>query len=221
MSRKDEVLMMATDAGHGVARQRANMVERLRRSGVRDPRVLVAMATVPRERFLPAEHAADAYQDRALPLGAGQTISAPQVVAMMAAALRLEAQDRVLEVGGGAGYAAAVLSRCARQVITVERHQELVDRARDVLGDLGYHNVEVRHGDGTVDAADQAPFDAISVAAMANELPAGLVAQLTVHGHLVCPVGNDRIGQLICVHNGHRDVLGPVAFVPLITGSDR
>lgn len=175
------------------------------------------MARVPRERFVPAEHAAEAYQDRPLPLGAGQTISAPQIVAAMAVALELEACDLVLEVGGGAGYAAAVLSRCARRVITIERHRKLADRSRRVLADLGYDNVEVRHGDGIQGAPDRAPFEAISVAAMADDLPPTLVAQLAVHGRLICPVGDERIGQLVRLHDGHREALLPVAFVPLIT----
>jgi protein-L-isoaspartate(D-aspartate) O-methyltransferase len=201
---------------NNAADMRADMVERLRCGGIRDPRVLEAMATIHRERFVPAEHTAEAYQDRPLPLGFGQTISSPEIVAVMAAALQLKTDDRVLEVGTGAGYAASVLSRCARRVITIERHQELADRARSVLGDLGYDNVEVRQGDGTLGAPDQAPFDAISVAAMAEDLPATLIAQLTAHGRLICPVGGGRHGQLVCLHDGHREVLLPVSFVPLV-----
>ena len=199
------------------ADQRADMIERLQHGGICDARVLEAMASVPRERFVPAEHTAEAYQDRALPLGAGQTISAPQIVATMAVALELEADDQVLEIGGGAGYAAAVLSRCARRVITIERHRELADRSRSVLADLGYDNVEVRHGDGIQGAPDQAPFEAISVAAMADDLPPTLVAQLAVHGRLICPVGDEGTGQLVRLHDGHRETLLPVAFVPLVT----
>ena len=209
------------DSARSAADQRADMVERLRRGGVRDPRVLTAMATVPRERFVPAERSGEAYRDRPLSIGAGQTISAPQIVAVMAAALRLEADDQVLEVGGGAGYAAAVLSRCARRVVTVERHRELADRARVVLAHLGYDNVEVRHGDGTRGAPDQAPFDAISVAAMADDLPPVLVAQLAPRGRLVCPVGDGRTGQLVRLHHGRRESLLPVSFVPLVTDVDR
>jgi protein-L-isoaspartate(D-aspartate) O-methyltransferase len=209
------------ERGNTPEEKRADMVERLDRGGIRDPRVLEAMVTVPRERFVPAENAAVAYQDRPLPLGFGQTISAPQIVAVMAAALQLKADDQVLEVGGGGGYAAAVLSRCARRVISIERHRELADRARSVLADLGYDNVEVRHGDGTLGAPDRAPFDAISVAAMAEDLPATLIAQLTVHGRLICPVGSERCGQLVRFQDGRREVLLPVSFVPLITDASR
>lgn len=206
-----------TDAARTAADQRADMVERLRRRGISDPQVLEAMATVPRERFVPAKYAARAYQEYPLPLGAGQTISVPQIVAMMAAELQLGADDQVLEVGGGAGYAAAVLSRCARRVITIERHRELADRARTVLTDLGYDNVEVRHGDGALGAPDQAPFDAISVAAMAQDIPPALVAQLTQDGRLICPVGAAPGGYLVRLHHGHRQVLLPVSFVPFVT----
>lgn len=208
------------ERGSTPADRRAAMVERLQSGGIRDSRVLEAMATVPRERFVPAEYAAEAYEDHPLSLGFGQTISAPQIVAVMAAALQLAADDKMLEVGSGTGYAAAVLSRCVRRVITIERHRELADRARDVLADLGYDNVEVRHGDGTRGAPDQAPFDAISVAAMAEDLPAALVAQLTPQGRLICPVGAERRGDLILFHGGRREVLLPVSFVPLVIDAD-
>jgi protein-L-isoaspartate(D-aspartate) O-methyltransferase len=194
------------------------MVERLRRGGIADERVLGAMATVPRERFLPTELAPEAYLDRALPIGAGQTISAPGIVALMAAALELAGAEDVLEVGTGAGYAAAVLSRCAHRVVTIERHRELADRARAVLADLGYDNVEVRLGDGTRGAPDRAPFDAVSVAAMADDLPGALVGQLAEHGRLVCPVGVDGVGELVRLRDGRRDRLGRVGFVPLVAG---
>ncbi len=205
------------DAGSGPG-QAAAMVERLRRGGIADERVLGAMATVPRERFLPTELAPEAYLDRALPIGASQTISAPGIVALMAAALELAGTEDVLEVGTGAGYAAAVLSRCAHRVVTIERHRELADRARAVLADLGYDNVEVRLGDGTRGAPDRAPFDAVSVAAMADDLPGALVGQLAEHGRLVCPVGVDGVGELVRLRDGRRDRLGRVGFVPLVAG---
>jgi len=205
------------DAGSGPG-EAAAMVERLRRGGIADERVLGAMATVPRERFLPTELAPEAYLDRALPIGAGQTISAPGIVALMAAALELAGAEDVLEVGTGAGYAAAVLSRCAHRVVTIERHRELADRARAVLADLGYDNVEVRLGDGTRGAPDRAPFDAVSVAAMADDLPGALVGQLAEHGRLVCPVGVDGVGELVRLRDGRRDRLGRVGFVPLVAG---
>ena len=200
----------------GACVTRAGMVERLRRQGIADARVLAAMAIVPRERFVPAEHASDAYLPQAMALAAGQTISAPDIVAVMASALTLDARDEVLEVGTGSGYAAAVLSRCAKRVVTVERHRVLADRWA-VLGDLGYVNVEVRHGDGSRGAWDRVPFDAISVAAMADDIPGALIAQLGPNGRLVCPVGTNGVGQLIRLHHGRREVLLPVAFVPLVT----
>ncbi|MGH8860955.1 MAG: protein-L-isoaspartate(D-aspartate) O-methyltransferase [Jatrophihabitantaceae bacterium] len=197
--------------------ERAGMVERLRRRGIFDARVLAAMATVPRERFVPAELAGEAYEEHPLPIGAGQTISEPQIVAIMAAALALDADDQVLEVGGGAGYAAAVLSRCSGHVITIERHRVLADRARATLAALGYDNVEVRDGDGALGAPDRAPFDAISVAAMADDIPPALLTQLAPDGRLICPVGATSVGQLVRLHRGRRRALLQVGFVPLVS----
>jgi protein-L-isoaspartate(D-aspartate) O-methyltransferase len=197
------------------------MVKRLSRCWrISDARVLAAMASVPRERFVAAKYVDAAYLPRAAPLAAGQTISAPEIVAVMAAALTLDPGDKVLEVGTGSGYAAAVLSRCAKRVITIERHRVLADRARAVLAELGYVNVEVRHGDGSRGAWDRAPFHAVSVAAMADDIPATLIAQLAPGGRLVCPVGRDGVGQLIRLHHGRRQALLPVAFVPLVMDSD-
>jgi protein-L-isoaspartate(D-aspartate) O-methyltransferase len=201
----------------GTRLARAGMVERLRRRGIGDVRVRAAMASVPRERFVPAGRARDAYLPRAMALAAGQTISAPDIVAAMAAALTLDASDEVLEVGTGSGYAAAVLSRCSQRVTTIERHRVLADHARATLAALGYTNIEVRHGDGSRGAWDRAPFDAISVAAMADDIPRALIAQLAPNGRLVCPVGTNGVGQLIRLHGGRREVLLPVAFVPLVT----
>lgn len=194
---------------------REAMVERLRRSTVTDPRVLDAMAVVPRERFVQADHAADAYGEHPLPIGEGQTISAPDMVAKMAAALNLGADDEVLEVGAGTGYAAAVLSLCAGRVVAVERHPTLATRARELLAELGHDNVEVRIADGTHGVPDRAPFDAISVAAMAGEIPQALLDQLAPDGTLVCPVGSGGTGQLVRMYGGRREQLMPVAFVPL------
>lgn len=196
------------------------MVERLRSDGIRDERVLEAMTTVPRRWFVSSELAdVEVYRDYSLPIGSGQTISAPGIVAVMAAALELSGSEDVLEVGTGSGYAAAVLSRCARRVVTVERYRMLADRARVVLGELGYDNVEVRVGDGTLGALDRAPFDRISVAAMAEEVPELLVEQLAPRGALVCPVGVDGVGQLIRLRNGRRETLCPAGFVPLVRGA--
>ncbi|MCP2178805.1 protein-L-isoaspartate(D-aspartate) O-methyltransferase [Prauserella alba] len=198
-----------------MVRGREAMVERVRRSGVTDSRILEAMAVVPRERFVHPDHAGEAYDDRPLPIGEGQTISAPDMVARMAEALALAPDDDVLEVGAGTGYAAAVLSLCAGRVVAIERHPALAGRARELLAELGHDNVEVRNADGTRGAPDRAPFDAVSVAAMADDIPRALLDQLAPGGRLVCPVGTAGAGQLVRVHNGRREHLMPVAFVPL------
>src|SRR5215216_7585134 len=144
------------------ARRRARMVERqLRRRGIEDERVLAAMGEVPRERFVPEDARSRAYRDGALRIGEGQTISQPWIVACMAALLDLEGDERVLEVGTGSGYAAAVLSRLCREVITIERYESLAEGARSTLEELRYGNVEVRVGDGTRGAPDRAPFGGI------------------------------------------------------------
>lgn len=200
---------------------RAAMVEHLRTAGFTDSRVLEAMGTVPRERFVPPRTAAEAYGDHPVPIGAGQTISAPDIVAMTAAALELTGTESVLEVGGGSGYAAAVLGRLADRVVTLERRGHLAERARSVLADLGYNNIEVRHADGMAGAADAAPFDAIAVAAMADEVPPPLFEQLTPDGVLVCPVGERSSGALLRFRGGGRELLSRVSFVPLREGLDR
>jgi protein-L-isoaspartate(D-aspartate) O-methyltransferase len=201
-------------------RERAAMVERLRSRGITDERVLDAMRSVPRERFVPADVAGMAYQDSPLPIGLGQTISAPLIVAFSAAALRAGRDAHVLEIGTGSGYGAAVLSRCHRSVVTIERHAELADRARAVLEATGCDNVEVRTGDGTLGAPDRAPFDGIVVTAMAeNEPPPALLDQLAPDAALVCPVGRRGHGTLLRCRRGHEpEDLGGVAFVPLVTG---
>jgi len=198
------------------------MVDRhIRARGVHDPRVLAALAFVPREAFLPPELAEFAYEDRPLPIEAGQTISQPYIVALMTEALRLTGDETVLEVGTGSGYAAAVLARVAKQVYTIERHAELADIARDRLAALGYGNVVVQCGDGTLGWQDHAPYDAIIVAAGGPDLPRALLDQLAIGGRLVMPVGTSRAQELVRVTRKnvteyqHED-LGPVVFVPLI-----
>ncbi len=199
------------------------MVERqVAARGVRDPRVLAALRDVPRERFVPAARAAEAWDDRALPIEAGQTISQPYVVALMAEALRIAPGDRVLEIGTGSGYAAAVLARLAREVYTVERHAGLADRALEVLRSLGYRNVHVRIADGTLGWREEAPFDAILVSAAGPRVPPTLESQLGRGGRLVVPVGAVHAGQrLLRVTRLERDDfsredLGDVQFVPLV-----
>ena len=195
------------------------MVERqLRRRGIEDERVLRAMEEVPRELFVPADVRSRAYRDGALPIGEGQTISQPWIVARMLALLDLEGTERVLEVGTGSGYSAAVLSRCASHVVTVERHAALADRARATLAELGYRNVEVRAADGSIGQPDRAPFDAIVVtAAAASAPPPALLAELVPGGTLVCPVqGEDDDEQLVRVRDGETETIAAVRFVPLV-----
>jgi protein-L-isoaspartate(D-aspartate) O-methyltransferase len=198
------------------------MVERhIRARGVRDPHVLDALATIPREAFLPVELAALAYEDRPLPIEADQTISQPYIVALMTEALALKPADKVLEIGTGSGYAAAVLAEIARHVFTIERHAELADLARERLARLGYSNVDVRCGDGTLGWTEYAPFDAIMVAAGGPDVPSTLLDQLAIGGRLVMPVGSGSAQELVRVMRVseteyRREELGAVQFVPLI-----
>jgi protein-L-isoaspartate(D-aspartate) O-methyltransferase len=206
-----------------MVQQRQQMVEQqIRGRGIRDPAILAAMAEVPRELFVVPEYRAQAYDDTPLPIPAGQTISQPYVVALMIEALQLTMADRVLEIGTGSGYAAAVLSRIAREVYTVERHQELVMYARERFLELGYHNVKVRHGDGTLGWPEHAPYNGIVVAAGGPQIPLSLRQQLAPGGRMLIPVGRHRERQQlvrITRHNeGHfkQEKLGHVRFVPLI-----
>jgi protein-L-isoaspartate(D-aspartate) O-methyltransferase len=195
------------------------MVERqLRRRGIDDDRVLRAMSEVPRERFLPEDLRRDAYRDGALPIGEGQTMSQPWIVACMTMLAEPGPEKVVLEVGTGSGYGAAVLSRCCRSVVTIERHEELAQRARAVLAELGYDNVEVRAGDGSRGAPDRAPFDAIVVTAVADyEPPQALRDQLRPDGPLVCPVRRPDGEYLMRFRGGAEERVVPVRFVPLVS----
>jgi len=204
-------------------RAREEMVRRhIAARGIRDPGVLAAMRAVPREAFIAPELAEFAYTDAPLPLARGQTISQPYIVALMTAALRLQPGDRVLEIGTGSGYAAAVLARIAREVYTVERHEELATTAAARLRELGFTNVHVLHGDGTLGWGEHAPYDAIIVAAGGPEIPQPLLDQLAAGGRLVIPVGEDRTVQTLVrlTRNADgtfvREDLGDVRFVPLI-----
>lgn len=198
------------------------MVERdIAGRGVSHPGVLRAMGTVPRERFIPADQAEFAYEDHPLPIARGQTISQPYIVAVMADAAELGPADRVLEIGAGSGYGAAVLSRIAEEVWTIERHEALVEGARRALGGLGYDNVHVIWGDGTLGYPEAAPFDAIVVTAGGPRVPEALLEQLADGGRLVIPVGPETRGQeLIRVRRDgdtfDEEDLGPVRFVPLV-----
>jgi protein-L-isoaspartate(D-aspartate) O-methyltransferase len=203
--------------------ERDRMVEtQLRARGIHDERVLEAMRAVPREAFISGELAEFAYEDAPLPIEAGQTISQPYIVAAMIVALELARHHRVLEVGAGSGYAAAVMSRIAAEVYTVERHAELAEAAARRLQTLGYTNVHVRHGDGTLGWPEHAPYDAIAVAAGGPDVPRTLLAQLAVGGRLVIPIGpTPRLQKLVRVtRTGDdtyaREELGEVRFVPLV-----
>ena len=204
------------------ARARARMVERqLRGRGIRDECVLAAMAAIPREAFLPQEVRDRAYSDGAVPIGEGQTMSQPWIVACMTALLELGGDEVVLEVGTGSGYAAAVLSRCCRAVVTVERHPPLAERARAALAETRCDNVEVRVGDGSAGAPDRAPFGGISVTATADEAPPpALIEQLAPGAALVAPVRRGGEEELIRFRDGAEESVVPVRFVPLVPGSE-
>jgi protein-L-isoaspartate(D-aspartate) O-methyltransferase len=226
MAQQDHALVQPRNGGAhggGFERARQRMVDKdLAGRGVRDPRVLAAMAAVPRERFVDAQHAAEAYADRPLPIGDGQTISQPLIVALMAEALALRPTDRVLEVGTGSGYAAAVLGLVAAEVHTVERHPGLAGTARARLIELGYPRVHVHEGDGTRGWAPAAPYDAVVVAAGGAFLPEALVDQVAVGGRLIIPLGPQqgcqRLYRFRHLARGRwaRDDMGGVRFVPFV-----
>jgi len=195
--------------------------EQLVARGIRDPRVLEAMARVPREVFVPEASQAQAYADRALPIRSGQTISQPFMVAVMTEALMLQGTERVLEIGTGSGYQAAILAELAAEVITIERRPELADEARTILGSLGYSNVEVMVGDGTLGLAARAPFDRILVTAGAPRVPEALTQQLSPDGgRLVIPVGSSEQQWLrVITRDGDRlddTTREACVFVPLV-----
>jgi protein-L-isoaspartate(D-aspartate) O-methyltransferase len=200
---------------------RHNMVvQQLERRGIHDPRVLEAMEWVPREEFVPPELIDLAYDDRALPIGLEQTISQPYTVAFMCQEARLTERDKVLEIGTGSGYGAAVLSLLAREVHTIERIELLFRSARDRLSRLGYHNVQVHWDDGTLGMPPEAPFNAIICTAGAEVLPEAYQAQLADAGRLIIPVGPPSHQQMFRFtrrgENWERDNLGSFGFVPLV-----
>jgi protein-L-isoaspartate(D-aspartate) O-methyltransferase len=196
--------------------------EQIEARGVRDPLVLAAMRRVSRELFVPRAVRSEAYSDRPVPIGAGQTISQPYIVAFMIAALALRGGEKVLEIGAGSGYAAAVLSKIAREVFTIERIGQLAEMAATNLEKAGCDNVRVRQADGTQGWADEAPFDAILVSAGAPEVPSTLERQLAIGGRMVVPVGkNPRVQELIRItrvaeDEFEREAIAAVRFVPLI-----
>jgi protein-L-isoaspartate(D-aspartate) O-methyltransferase len=215
--------MAMAEASELLAANRERMVrEQIAGRGIKDAVVLLAMRTVPREIFVPEKYERYAYDDTPLPIPGGQTISQPYVVALMISKLKLKPDDRVLEIGTGSGYAAALLAKIVQEVHTVERVRELVDYARQRLGLLGYDNVHVHRGDGTLGWSAAAPYNGIVVAAGGPSVPPSLKSQLAIGGRLVIPIGSsERRQYLVCVtrtaEDSYRQVeLGAVAFVPLI-----
>jgi protein-L-isoaspartate(D-aspartate) O-methyltransferase len=201
--------------------RRAEMVEeQLRRRGITDLAVLAAMEAVPRHEFVPGELRLRAYEDAPLPIGAGQTISQPYIVAAMTAALRLRPGDRVLEIGTGCGYQAAVLSRLAKEVFTIECRTELATSASERLTRLGYNNVHVHCGDGTLGLPEFAPFEAILVAAAAPAVPQPLLNQLAERGRMILPVGDAEHQELRLIEKQGAEFLTTslegCRFVPLV-----
>jgi|SRR5215204_2606058 len=210
---------MSAEADFAV--RRARMVERqLRRRGIEDERVLSAMNEVPRDRFVPKRLREHAYDDSALPIGDDQTISQPWVVAAICQALALSGSERVLEIGTGSGYSAAVLSRLAREVISLERITRLGEAARATLGGLGIDRVEVEIGDGSQGWPHRAPYEAIAVHAATPEAPYTLIGQLASSGRLVVPIAAGSVDMLTLFRREdgglRQQTIGPCRFVPLI-----
>ena len=204
--------------------ERQKMVQtQIKPRGLRDPRVLAAMREVPRHEFVPEALRSHAYEDHPLPIGAGQTISQPYIVAVMLEYLVLQATDRVLEVGTGSGYATALLSRLCAAVYSIERHAELAASAQATIARLGYPNVKIRVGDGRLGWPEYAPFDAILVSAAAAEVPQTLFTQLRDGGRMIVPIGPpvSQELQLIRKINGRAEarILEGCRFVPLVDGT--
>jgi protein-L-isoaspartate(D-aspartate) O-methyltransferase len=196
----------------------------LRDRGISDPRILDAMLRVPRHEFVPEPYRSKAYEDHPLPIGDGQTISQPYIVASMLESLRLTPNDKVLEVGTGSGYVTALLGELAAQVFSVERHASLAENSRNLLAALGYTNVCVFTGDGALGLPASAPFDAILVSAAAPQVPPALLSQLRDGGRMIIPIGSPDSQQLqfIRMVNGHavNSFREPVRFVPLIPSQE-
>jgi protein-L-isoaspartate(D-aspartate) O-methyltransferase len=200
---------------------RRTMVEdQIRKRGIASRRVLDAMLSVPRHEFVPEQFRADAYADKPLPIGEGQTISQPFMVGAMTEALELTGAERVLEIGTGSGYQSAVLSLLAHEVISIESHTSLAFAAQERLGRLGYANVHIHNGDGSLGFAEAAPYDAILITAAAPEIPPLLASQLSEGGRLVIPVGSQENQELLQARKDggtlHSRVLFDCRFVPLL-----
>lgn len=208
-------------SGHPYDRRREEMVKRqIEGRNITDPLVLAAMRRVPRHLFVSEALRHKAYEDHPLPIGEQQTISQPYIVAEMTQALELTAEDRVLEIGTGSGYQAAVLAEIAYRVYTIERLYPLYRQARKLFDGLKYHNIVTRYGDGTMGWKEESPFDAIMVTAGAPHMPARLLSQLTVGGRMVLPVGNQYTQDLVKIvkaeEHCHQVSLGGCRFVKLV-----
>jgi protein-L-isoaspartate(D-aspartate) O-methyltransferase len=209
------------EANGSFAEQRRQLVEWIARAGISDRRVLQAMERVPRERFVDERERSVAYRDHALPIDCGQTISQPYTVAFMCEAMRLTGSERVLEIGTGSGYNAAILSELAAEVYSIERIPHLAEQAMRRLNELGCRNIHVATGDGTLGWPDGAPFDAITVTAAAKVLPQAYVDQLAEGGRIVIPIGSPEEGQTMFRYTKRcgridEEQLGRFQFVPLI-----
>lgn len=215
------ILATNIEAGRAVELRERMVKEQLERRGIQDPRVLEAMRKVPREKFVPEEYQSHAYEDGALPIGYDQTISQPYIVAFMTEALSLTGKERVLEIGTGSGYQAAVLAELVLEVFSIEIVEPLARRADKTLAQLGYRNIKLKVGDGYEGWREHAPFDAIMVTAAPEKIPPVLLEQLKVGGRMIVPVG---IGfqELILVRKTAKGIetrsLLPVRFVPMVEG---
>ncbi|HIC82129.1 MAG TPA: protein-L-isoaspartate(D-aspartate) O-methyltransferase [Kiloniellaceae bacterium] len=206
-----------------VASRKIRLIMELRRGGIADTGVLSAIERIPREAFTPESFRHQAYENVAIPIGQGQTLSQPQVVALMTQALGASRRTKVLEIGTGSGYQAAVLSRLCRRVYTIERFKDLLETAERRFLDLRLHNITTRHGDGWKGWPEQAPFDRIMITAAAADVPAALVDQLAEGGRMVLPVGRSSRDQaLLSLRREGGEIveehLGDVRFVPLVEG---
>ncbi|SPQ00425.1 Protein-L-isoaspartate O-methyltransferase 3 [Candidatus Sulfobium mesophilum] len=214
-------------AAEDFAGKRQKMIERdIRDRGIRDPKVLNAMSRIGRERFVDRGLAGQAYEDHPLPIGEGQTISQPYVVALMTEALKLKPGDRVLEIGTGSGYQAAVLAEIVSEVYTIEIRKRLTEHAERLLSSLGYRNIKVKYGDGYFGWEEHGPYDAIIVTAAANHIPPSLIRQLKEGGRLIIPLGSTIYTQILTIvtkKKGDLDVmqLGTVAFVPMVGEAEK
>ncbi len=216
-----------SSAPDDMAIQRQKMVhEQIISRGVKDRKVLDAMLKIPRHRFVDESLRSKAYNDHPLPIGEGQTISQPYVVALMTEALKLKPDDRVLEIGTGSGYQAAVLAEIAKEIYTIEIRKGLADKAERLLNEMGYKNIKVKYADGYFGWTEYAPFDAIIVTASANHIPPPLIKQLKEGGRLIIPLGSTLYYQTLTLatkKGGGLEVeqMGGVAFVPMIGKAQR